>query len=143
MDGVPVRALMPELGKLAEYQKQCGRAAIEAGASAVLGHHAHMLAGVEFYKGCPIFYCLGNFAFDSDHYFFRRESMIAVCDLSREGVSKVRIIPVMINDQHEPVPVPVKGDGQKVGWFLEYFSEGMNTGFTYRDDCIELSPGGD
>jgi poly-gamma-glutamate capsule biosynthesis protein CapA/YwtB (metallophosphatase superfamily) len=127
-------------GKLADYQKTLARVAIDAGASAILGHHAHMLAGVEFYRGCPIFYCLGNFAFDADHHYFRRESMIALCDLSREGVSKVRVVPLMINDEHEPVPVPMKGAGQKVGWFLEYLSEGMNTNFVYHDDCIELRP---
>jgi poly-gamma-glutamate capsule biosynthesis protein CapA/YwtB (metallophosphatase superfamily) len=49
---------------LADYQREVGRAAIDAGADAILGHHAHILKGVEVYRGKPIFYCLGNFAMD-------------------------------------------------------------------------------
>lgn len=37
------------------------RAAIDAGANAVLGHGTHVINGIEIYKGCPIFYGLGNF----------------------------------------------------------------------------------
>lgn len=33
----------------------------ENGASAVLCHHSHVISGYEVYKGCPIFYGLGNF----------------------------------------------------------------------------------
>jgi poly-gamma-glutamate synthesis protein (capsule biosynthesis protein) len=35
-------------------------AAIDAGATAVLGHHPHVVQGVEWYRGRPIFYSLGN-----------------------------------------------------------------------------------
>lgn len=125
-------------GKLADYQRELGRAVIDAGASAILGHHAHMLLGVEFYRGCPIFYSLGNFAFDLDHPYFRRESAIVLCDVSHDGIASVRMIPVLINDHHEPVPVRADGDGQKVVWFLEYLSEGLNTKFTNRGEAVEL-----
>ncbi len=38
------------------------RRVIEAGADLVVGHGPHVLRGVEFYEGRPIFYSLGNFA---------------------------------------------------------------------------------
>ncbi|MBI3936561.1 MAG: CapA family protein [Betaproteobacteria bacterium] len=126
-------------GKLADYQKELGRAVIDAGAAAILGHHAHMLLGVEFYRGCPIFYSLGNFAFDMDHSYFRRESAIVLCNVSREGVSNVRVVPVLIDDRHEPVPARADGDGQKVVWFLEHLSEDLNTKFANRGDHVELA----
>ncbi|HXG43171.1 MAG TPA: CapA family protein [Gemmatimonadales bacterium] len=37
-------------------------AVIDAGADAVVGHGPHVLRGVEFYRGKPVFYSLGNFA---------------------------------------------------------------------------------
>lgn len=37
---------------------------IDAGASAVVNHHQHIISGYEVYNGCPIFYGLGNFCFD-------------------------------------------------------------------------------
>lgn len=51
-------------GVIADYQRDVGRAAIDAGADAILGHHAHILKGVDVYKGKPIFYSLCNFAMD-------------------------------------------------------------------------------
>jgi poly-gamma-glutamate synthesis protein (capsule biosynthesis protein) len=38
--------------------------AIDAGADAVVGAHAHVTQGVELYKDRPIYYNLGNFMFD-------------------------------------------------------------------------------
>lgn len=125
-------------GKLADYQRELGHAVIDAGANAIMGHHAHMLLGVEFYRGCPIFYSLGNFAFDLDHPYFRRESAIVLCDVSHDGIANVRLIPILINDHHEPVPVRADGDGQKVAWFLEYLSEDLNTKFINRGDHVAL-----
>lgn len=50
--------------RLCEYERELGRAAIDAGASCVLGHHHHFIKGVEVYKGKPILYGLGHFVFD-------------------------------------------------------------------------------
>lgn len=52
---------------IAGYQREAAYAAIEAGAAAIIGHHAHILKGVEFYRGAPIFYSLGNFALEQPH----------------------------------------------------------------------------
>lgn len=39
---------------------------VDAGASAVIGHHTHIISGYEVYNEAPIFYSLGNFCFDWD-----------------------------------------------------------------------------
>jgi len=44
-----------------DYEKQIARAAVDAGADIVVGHHAHILRGIEIYKGKPIYHGLGNF----------------------------------------------------------------------------------
>ena len=49
---------------IADYQKDVAYAAIDAGADLILGHHAHILKGVEIYRGVPIVYSLCNFAVD-------------------------------------------------------------------------------
>ena len=46
---------------VADYETQIAHAAIDAGADAVVGHHAHLLQAIEFYRGRPIFHGLGNF----------------------------------------------------------------------------------
>lgn len=49
--------------RLREYQPRLARMMIDSGADAVIGHHPHILQGVERYKRGIIFYSLGNFAF--------------------------------------------------------------------------------
>jgi len=52
-------------GTVQAYQRIAAHKAIDAGADAVIGHHPHVLQGVEQYKNGIIFYSLGNFAFAS------------------------------------------------------------------------------
>lgn len=47
-----------------ERQKDFARAAIDAGADMIIGHHPHVVQAVEIYKGKLISYSLGNFVFD-------------------------------------------------------------------------------
>jgi poly-gamma-glutamate capsule biosynthesis protein CapA/YwtB (metallophosphatase superfamily) len=49
---------------IADYQREVARAAIAAGADAILGHHAHILKGIECIDGRPVFHSLCNFATD-------------------------------------------------------------------------------
>jgi poly-gamma-glutamate synthesis protein (capsule biosynthesis protein) len=46
---------------VAMYESPVARAAIDAGADAVFGHHAHNMRGIEVWRGKPIFHGLGNF----------------------------------------------------------------------------------
>lgn len=48
-----------------EYQRTLAKRYIDAGADLVIGSHPHVLQGMEYYKGKPIFYSLGNFVFGS------------------------------------------------------------------------------
>jgi len=45
---------------LESYERPLAHAAIERGADAVIGHHAHIARGIEFHRGKPIFHGLGN-----------------------------------------------------------------------------------
>jgi len=56
-------------GSLAEYQAPLGRALIDAGANIVLGHHPHVLYGIEVYRQGIIFYSLGHFIFQGKGIF--------------------------------------------------------------------------
>jgi len=46
--------------QLAPYERPVAHRAIDAGAAVVVSHHAHILRGIEFYRGKPIFHGLGN-----------------------------------------------------------------------------------
>jgi len=67
----PQRAVLVYLHWGTEYaehpsqtQRVQARRLIDCGAAAVVGAHPHVVQTMEFYRGCPILYSLGNFLFD-------------------------------------------------------------------------------
>jgi poly-gamma-glutamate capsule biosynthesis protein CapA/YwtB (metallophosphatase superfamily) len=46
-----------------QYQIKDARAMIDAGADGIIGAHPHVIQGLDYYKGKPIAYSLGNFLF--------------------------------------------------------------------------------
>ena len=47
--------------QIAMYERDLSRAVIDAGADIVVGHHSHIMRGIEMYKDKPIYHGLGNF----------------------------------------------------------------------------------
>lgn len=50
-----------------DNQREISHLAIDAGATTVVGAHAHVTQGIEVYNNKPIFYNLGNFMFDQSN----------------------------------------------------------------------------
>lgn len=82
-------------------QIKLGHTAIDAGADLVLGHHPHVLQGVEEYKGKRIVYSLGNFVFGGNAQPDELDSMIFQARFEKkDGVvqaSGYEVIPVLIS----------------------------------------------
>jgi Bacterial capsule synthesis protein PGA_cap len=49
---------------LTDHETRTARYCIDQGADLVVGHHHHVLRGMEWYRGKPILYGLGHFVFD-------------------------------------------------------------------------------
>ena len=47
-----------------EAQQKLAYRFVDAGARLIIGHHPHVMADSEIYRGVPIYYSLGNFIFD-------------------------------------------------------------------------------
>lgn len=82
-------------------QMAAARAAIDAGADVVLGHHAHILQGIEFYGEGVIVYGLGNFAFEIDG---PPETAVLNLWLDADGVRELEIVPAVIQFGGQPRP---------------------------------------
>jgi poly-gamma-glutamate capsule biosynthesis protein CapA/YwtB (metallophosphatase superfamily) len=80
----------------AGFLKGFAHAAIDAGASLVIGHGPHQLRGIEVYKGGVIFYSLGNFAFDFSKVNPRSE------DAYEAGIDLYRLALGSIPDSESP-----------------------------------------
>ena len=119
-------------GMLADYQFTLGRRAIDAGADLILGTHAHLIKGIEVYKGKAIFFSLGNFAQETPHHLKppagafsslwgpkyghskhepgarynkqpdKRYTMMVKCVIRDKTVAKVSFVPGWINELAEP-----------------------------------------
>ncbi|MCH8229444.1 MAG: CapA family protein [Chloroflexi bacterium] len=80
--------------RIAEYQQLIGHEMIEQGADLVLGSHAHCPQAVEVYNGKPIFYGMGNFAFDWDRMARWRSGLLVHCGIENKKISSVSFKPV-------------------------------------------------
>jgi poly-gamma-glutamate synthesis protein (capsule biosynthesis protein) len=75
------------------------RALVEAGADCVIGHHPHVPQGIEWWRGRPILYSLGNFAFYQPTTLFHRKTGFCVslrCDGGR--ITAIELHPYRITD---------------------------------------------
>lgn len=100
-------------------QIKASRAAIDAGADLVLGHHSHVLQGIEFYKEGVIAYGLGNFAFEIDG---DPESAILNIWLDANGVIQLELVPTIIQFGGQPRlanPGEARKVWQRVYWLTD------------------------
>ena len=81
-----------------DYQKAWGRTALAAGADLVIGHHPHVLQGIEFGDDAIIAYSLGNFVFDQVTY-SRRQSLILQAAFDEYGLHQLRLVPILITEE--------------------------------------------
>lgn len=110
------------------YQTELAHFAIDAGASAVLGSHPHVLQGIEVYKGAPVVYSLGNFVFGGNWDPRDKKTALVELKLTKTSVKAVKVIPAF-SDAFPEVPVqPYLAEGEKadeVLWHLAKLSKGF------------------
>lgn len=85
-----------------QRQEEFSRAAIDAGAELVLGHHPHVVQDAEIYKGKLIFYSLGNFVFDQMWSEETKQSLGVKILFTSEGAYQARLYPFIIEDYSQP-----------------------------------------
>lgn len=74
-------------------QQKIGRELIDSGADIIIGHHPHVVQGMEIYKKRPIFYSLGNFIFDQYFSPDTQEGLGIELELTDDKI-KIRIEPL-------------------------------------------------
>lgn len=79
---------------LEEVQKETGKQYIDAGADILIGTHAHVLQGIEFYKDKPIVYNIGDFIFNRE----TKETGIFNMKITKDGTLSYEFIPCMQHD---------------------------------------------
>jgi len=82
-------------------QIKLARNLIDAGYSLVLGHHPHVVQGIERYKNCLIVYSLGNFQFIADRE-KNRSSVILTVKINKNKIENYKIISINIDKNFIP-----------------------------------------
>lgn len=95
---------------------------IEYGADIILGHHPHVLQGIERYKNGIIFYSLGNFVFDMNWNKRFQQSMLVKLKLSSTKKITYEVIPVIINNNYQP-SIAIGDEKQKITNTLKQISK--------------------
>lgn len=118
-----------------DTQKTLAHTAIDSGADLVLGHHPHVLQGIEKYKGKNIVYSLGNFCFggnrnpsDKDTMIFQQTFTFENGILVQDDVTN--IIPCSVSSvqqYNDYQPTPLEGEeADRVLQKIQEFSSGFN-----------------
>lgn len=151
---------------IADYQTTAARAAFDAGADLIIGHHAHVPKAVHVYKGKVCFYSLSNFimgstaknaekakAFkkkygveldpDYPHLAYgtdAKRSLVAKAVFSKKGVDKVSFLPTLIDKQLRP-EILKKGDPRfdDMVKYMDWASEDYPHRFTVEGDEVAVS----
>lgn len=101
-----------------DYQKSLGKKCIEWGADLVIGHHPHVLQGVEEYQGKFIVYSLGNFCFGANRNPSDKDCMIfqqtfTFVDGEKQEDGDILVIPCSISSvpgRNDYKPTPAQGE---------------------------------
>jgi gamma-polyglutamate biosynthesis protein CapA len=93
------------IGRPAPDEVDLAHQIVRAGAQLVIGHHPHVLRGIERFQGAYIIYSLGNFVCDMIWDEPLRQTAIARCMLTKHGIESLELVPARINDDYQPVIV--------------------------------------
>jgi poly-gamma-glutamate capsule biosynthesis protein CapA/YwtB (metallophosphatase superfamily) len=128
------------------HQRAIGHASIDAGADLVLGHHPHVLQGIEVYNGKVICYSLSNFIFDPIPLTGRvpdvfrdgwRDSIILSCLISNKKVEETLFYPIVINEYGQPeIPTPEDERFQRIFNLMDKLSKPLGTTLTKKEDKV-------
>ena len=121
-----------------KVQRTLGRLAVDAGADLVVGHHPHVLQGIEKYAGKYICYSLGNFCFggntnptDKDSIIFQQTFNIRRGGETEAGAATV--IPCSISSDpswNNYQPTPATGEeADRIMERINSLSEPFKTSF--------------
>lgn len=105
-----------------EYQRALAKRYIDAGADLVIGSHPHVLQGIEYYKGKPIFYSLGNFVFGSSI----PKTMLVQAEFSNDSLD-LKLIPGTSSGGYTRTLTDVDAKTQ-FSQYLEGISFGVSVG---------------
>ncbi len=123
-----------------DYQRVIAHAAIEAGADLIVGHHPHVLQEIEIYNGRPIFYSVGNFAFDwtkmrGKHH----DGLLVRCTLNGGKLASVSFLPVRRNAQNLITPhKPGDTAGAEITKRVRRLSASNDITFSVRESDVML-----
>jgi len=141
-----------------DYQREVGRALIDAGCDLILGHHPHRLHGIELYRGKPILYSLGNFAFEplppagnSPHLSFRgrmtaanvygamrREGVLVEACIRGGALERLALLPVLLDAGG--YPTLRRDQAEQYATLFRYLSPGMGTQFLVEGGVVVAAP---
>lgn len=100
-----------------KIQMELGHAAIDAGATLVVGSHPHVIQGLENYNGHTIAYSLGNFCFGGNKNPSDKDCMIVQQTFTVQGnnvtIDDTNVIPCSISSvssSNNYQPTPATGD---------------------------------
>lgn len=123
-----------------DWMRALAHQLIDAGATAIVGHHAHVLGAVEHYRGRPIFYSLGNLVFSTPDVRTRRTALLVLDLFKTEGRAAVRavMVPVFIEQRGYMPRLMNPDESRALGHHLEKLSSPFGTEVVFEGGRLSL-----
>ncbi len=112
-------------------QRELAHLAVDSGADLVLGHHPHVVQGLELYRNRLIAYSLGNFVFSPPRE-ISSKTFAVMAVLGPEGLVQAKIVPMVIS-ACRPVIISGSAAASWLGTVAGYCQE-LRTGMTIRNE---------
>ena len=122
------------------HQRRAARALIDRGADLVVGHHPHVLQGIERHGRGAIAYSLGNFLFENTHEVPRLTGVLRARFDARRCLEALTFHPAYIKRIPSKHPVPATGGlGKLVRARMTTLSDELSTTFETRGEDLVLA----
>ncbi|MCZ7661628.1 MAG: CapA family protein [Thermoleophilia bacterium] len=126
-------------GETAHEQRVFAHDFVDAGADLVLGHHPHVLQGLELYRNKLIAYSLGDFVFD--HYSRATgEAFVLSIQLAPAGPPSLTVSPVYLSDGNGIPQVVGGAEADGILTRLSAYSKKLGLTLTRDGDRASFSP---
>jgi poly-gamma-glutamate capsule biosynthesis protein CapA/YwtB (metallophosphatase superfamily) len=119
-------------------QRALARELIDHGADLILGHHPHVLQGLEFYKDKLIVYSLANTIFDQNDE-TNKEGMLLTLQFTGSELKRVWALPTYIYEKGQGA-LAGEEKGERIRSRLIELSEALNTKCLQMGEAVYFFP---
>lgn len=126
----------------AAWMRSLAHEMVDRGADAVVGHHSHVLGAVEYYRGAPVVYSMGNLVFSTPDVRTRRTAILVLEFATNASPAAIgaTLVPVFIEQKGYMPRLMNAAEGRQLGIHLQRLCAPYGTNVRFEAGKLSLTP---